>query len=133
VRARRLLKERLDRRGVALGVAFLLFLLRGEVASAGMTGSYELLADSTIEVMEMASKGETQAIEAMHPRAFAMSQAILGTTLLTMKVAKGLMILFLLVVVTGGVALAKQAQSARAAAAATASAKLMKVLDKDCR
>jgi RNA polymerase sigma factor (sigma-70 family) len=128
VRARKLLKERLDRRGVALGVAFLLFLLRGEVASAGVSSSYELLADSTVEVMHMASKGETHAIEAMYPRAFAMSQALLGTAFLTVKVAKTLLILFLLVVVTGGAALAKQAHSARAAAAAAASSKLMKVL-----
>jgi RNA polymerase sigma factor (sigma-70 family) len=129
VRARRLLKERLDRRGVALGVAFLLFLLRGETASAG---SYELLADSTLEAMSMASAGQWNALEAIQPRAVALSRALVGPALWSFSLAKFLIVLVLVVAASGGVALAKQTQSARAAAAA-ASSKLAKVLQKDCR
>jgi hypothetical protein len=116
---------------VALGAAFLLFLLRGESASAS-SYSYQLLADSTVEAMAMTSQGETHAVEAMYPRAVALSRNLLGPGLMTLRLARYLVVLAVIGVASGGVALAKQVKSSRAAAAA-ASAKLAKVLDKDCK
>jgi RNA polymerase sigma factor (sigma-70 family) len=127
VRARRLLKERLDRRGVALGVAFLLFLLRGETKAAAGDA---LLMDSTIEAMGMASQGETLAAQALYPRAFALSRGILGPGLSALKAVRFVTVAVIVGIATGGFALAKQRQSANRI---EASAKLLKVLDKDCR
>ncbi len=129
VRARRLLKERLDRRGVALGVAFLLFLLRGEAEAAG---SDQILADLTVEVMEMAAKHETLAVQAIAPRAFDLSRSFLGESFTTLKGFRFLIVLAVVGLTTGGVALATQVRKAQAAAAVSAD-KLSKVLDVNCR
>ena len=128
VRARRQLRDRLDRRGVALSVALLLFLLR-RTATASVTPE---LIGSTVEVMTLAASGELAALEARFPRAFELSrfarqagyQVRWGTT--------GLIVLAFLLVSTCGVALAHRAK-ARHDEVAAAYARLAKVLDADCR
>ena len=65
VRARRRLRDRLDRRGVTLGLGLLLFLLRRPtVASAE-----ERLFETTAEAMSLTAAGELKEIRSLYPQA----------------------------------------------------------------
>ena len=75
VRARRLLRDRLDRRGVALSVAFLLLLLR-RGASASTPESFPIA--STVQAMTLAASGEVAALQAKFPRALELARSIIG-------------------------------------------------------
>jgi hypothetical protein len=80
----------------------------------------------------MASAGENLAVQAIAPRAYALSQGLLGPGLLSLRFARFLIILAAIGFTSAGLALASQANSARVRAL-DASAKLLKVLDANCR
>jgi RNA polymerase sigma factor (sigma-70 family) len=74
VRGRRLLRERLDRRGVGLGGALLLFLLEPGKAKAVP----QALADSTVRAMNLTAAGRRTTLATDFARALAMADATLG-------------------------------------------------------
>ncbi len=77
IRGRRLLRERLDRRGVGLGAALILWLLDPSKAQAAP----ELLTADTVKGMRLLASGR-QAESALHSgRALEWAQAILGGAL----------------------------------------------------
>ena len=128
VRARRQLRDRLDRRGVALSVAFLFLMLRRD-ASASIAPE---AVDATVRAMSLAADGKLAALEAQFPRALNMARLTLregsriswGMTLL--------IVLAFLVTSSGGVAVAHRVRTIRAQSLA-ASARLAKVLTVDCK
>jgi RNA polymerase sigma factor (sigma-70 family) len=128
VRARRQLRDRLDRRGVALSVAFLLLLLHG---GASATSESDLMA-STVEAMTLAASGELVALRANFPRAFHLARVLarVGGPIrwgMTSWIA-----LVILIVSTSGVALAHRIK-VEGDRRADASARLARVLSVDCR
>ncbi len=129
VRARKLLKERLDRRGVALGVAFLLFLLRG---GSEAEGACLPLAESTVKAMTIAAQGKMAALQTLYPRATSLAQQSLAPFFLSLRLARFLLILAVIGVASGGITLATQVKIARDNAS-SASVRLSKVLDVNCR
>jgi hypothetical protein len=74
VRGRRLLRERLDRRGVGLGAGLLLWLLNPAKAKAVP----QPLADSTVRVMKLAAAGRRATLASDFARPVAMANAALG-------------------------------------------------------
>jgi RNA polymerase sigma factor (sigma-70 family) len=128
VRGRRQLRDRLDRRGLALGVAFLLLLLRRDASASLATGPF----DATAEAMTLAAKGDIAALEAGFPRALDLARKV-GQLGEKARWATSLLVLLaFLIGSSGGVALAFRAGTIRADAA-QASARLLKVLEVNCR
>jgi hypothetical protein len=77
VRGRQLLRERLDRRGVSLGAAVLLWLWEaGEARAVSPT-----LADSTIQAMKLAAAGRKAAVAQQFPRAAELANAATDATI----------------------------------------------------
>jgi RNA polymerase sigma factor (sigma-70 family) len=74
VRGRRLLRERLDRRGAGLGAGLLLWLLQPPRASAAA----ETLVESTVRAMNLAAAGRGPAVAANLARRAEMADAPLG-------------------------------------------------------
>jgi RNA polymerase sigma factor (sigma-70 family) len=128
VRARRQLRDRLDRRGVALSVAFLLLLPRRDAEASLATETVE----STVKAMTLARTGEVAALRALYPTACRLAGLARpfggrfpwGTPLL--------ILLAFLVIGSGGVALAQRAR-ANHDRLAVASARLVKLLTVDCK
>ncbi len=130
VRARRLLRDRLDRRGVGLGVAFLLYFLGEDRAGAASSG---LLAEATAESMTLAHAGDFATLARWAPRAVELSRVVQGSAAMIRAGAVPLLLAALVILMIGGVAAAaRQSKTARAEAAA-ASARLAKVLGVDCK
>ena len=128
VRARRRLRDRLDRRGVALGLGLLLFLLRRPtVASAE-----ETLFDSTIEAMTWTHAGDLEAVEARYPVAWSLSQSASPWAVLAVRTPVVALVLVLAAAVFGGGTGAYLVATQRAEVQ-RASARLAKVLDVNCR
>ena len=129
VRARRRLRDRLDRRGVAIGLGLLLLLLR---RPAGATAA-EAQADVTGQAMGWLSAGDLEAVRARLPHAVRLLDPG-ATTPAAGRFARPLLVavLALVVVACGTTAMAARAAVARAEARAI-SARLSKVLDADCR
>jgi len=128
VRARRQLRERLDRRGVALSVAFLLLLLKRD-ASAALTSTS---VDSTVTAMTLAASGETAVLEALFPRAFRLACSLSSLGGIARWGISGLIALVFLLASTGGVALAHRVNQLKQDHA-EAKARLARVLEADCR
>ena len=74
VRARRLLQERLKRRGIGWGAGLLLVLFWRRSVSAAP----EPLVESTIRAMKLAAAGRRRALQASHARALFLAEAVLG-------------------------------------------------------
>ena len=74
VRGRRLLRERLDRRGAGLGAGLLLWLLNPSQAAAVP----EPLLESTVRVMDLGAAGRSAALESRFAGAVRMAEATLG-------------------------------------------------------
>jgi RNA polymerase sigma factor (sigma-70 family) len=74
VRGRRMLRERLSRRGVALGAGLLLLLSASRRACAVT----EPLVESTARAMSLAATGRKAALRAEFPRATALADAVEG-------------------------------------------------------
>ncbi len=128
VRARGLLRDRLDRRGIALGVAFLLLLLRRDVRAS----SVETLVGETTEAMTLAEAGEVATLKARFPRSEALSRVASATGWLSRRGHSVVVALAVAASAMAGLALTLQAQSARGAATA-ASVRLAELLDAACR
>jgi RNA polymerase sigma factor (sigma-70 family) len=77
VRGRRLLRERLDRRGVGLGAGLLLLLLEPRNAKAVP----QPLLDSTVRAMNLAKTGRQATLASEFARAIAMADSTLGAAL----------------------------------------------------
>lgn len=128
VRGRRQLRDRLDRRGLAMGVAFLLLLLRRDASASLATGPF----DATVVAMTLAAKGDFAALEAGFPKALDLSRNLGRFGESTRWVTFLLVVLAFLIVSSGGVGLAHWAGAIRGEAA-RASARLLKVLEVNCR
>jgi len=77
VRGRRLMRERLDRRGAGLGAGLLLWLLNPSRASAVP----EPLLESTVRVMTLGAGGRRAALESKFAGARKMAEATLGVAI----------------------------------------------------
>ena len=128
VRARRQLRDRLDRRGIGLSVAFLLFLMRQEASSSIPVD----LSEAALEAMALALSNDLVALKSRFPGAFELARFARVAGKQVRRGTTFLLVLGLLVASTGGVALAHRIKSDREKAA-EASARLVKVLDVDCR
>ena len=74
VRGRRLLRERLDRRGAGLGAGILLWLVNPRHAAAVP----ESLIESTVRVMDLGAAGRSAALETRFTGAARLAEAMLG-------------------------------------------------------
>ena len=128
VRARKQLRERLDRRGVALSVAFLLFLIPRKASASASPA----LLGPTVDAMTMAVSGDLAALEARFPKAFDLSRFASRAGKDARWGATGLFLLALLLVSTSAMALAHRVR-ARNVEVAAAYSRLAKVLAADCR
>jgi len=127
VRARRRLRDRLDRRGVALSLGLLLLLLRQSSSVAA-----ESLSRSTAEAMAWTWSNDLEAVEARYPRAWELTRSASFRSGWWAKAPMLAMILGLAVAVFGSGTMVYRSSVARAEAK-QASARLAKVLDVNCR
>ncbi len=74
-RGRRMLRERLDRRGLGLGVALLLWLLNPAQAEAAP----EVLITRTVKGMRLAATGRKEELAARYTRAFELASAAISS------------------------------------------------------
>jgi RNA polymerase sigma factor (sigma-70 family) len=74
VRGRRMLRERLNRRGIALGAALLLMLS----ASRRADGVTMPLVESTVRAMSLEAAGRWAALNSEYPRALELARSFLG-------------------------------------------------------
>ena len=127
VRARRRLRDRLDRRGMALGLALLLLLLRRPRPAVADDAALDAAAES----MGWLAAGDVEAVEACWPRAWDLARAVAARPILARR--RPLLVLALLLigvaVVGGGIARA----AADRAELRRASAGLAKLLTANCR
>lgn len=128
VRARRQLRDRLDRRGVGLSVAFLLLLLRRD-ASASIAPE---AVNSTVKAMTLAASGQIARLESEFPRAVGMARRVRCSGVRIRWGTATVIVFAILLVSSSGVALAHRVKSNRADAI-SASTRLSKVLTVDCR
>jgi RNA polymerase sigma factor (sigma-70 family) len=77
VRGRRLMRERLDRRGAGLGVGLLLWLLNPSRAAAVP----EPVLESTLRAMTLGARGRRAALESKFAGALKMAEATLGVAI----------------------------------------------------
>ncbi len=96
VRGRRLLRERLDRRGASLGGALLLWLLNPSRAPAVP----QSLLESTIRVMTLGAAGRRAALESEFAGALRMAEASLGVWI-ALKLRWGWPVVVLAVIILG--------------------------------
>ncbi len=127
-RARGRLRDRLDRRGLGLSVAFLLLCLHRE-ASAGLISAGPLA--STADIVELAASGQAAALEARYPRAVEFARGLGNLYTPFFRRTLAIFLLLASLVATSGLAAAYHAATNRGEAAAMA--RLVKVLGIDCR
>src|SRR4051812_3997665 len=72
VRARGRLRQRLDRRGIALGVDFLLLIARNRAGASVV----EARESAALEAMELAVSGRDSALRARFPHAVALARSV---------------------------------------------------------
>ncbi len=128
VRARKGLRDRLDRRGIALGIAFLLLCLRREASARAVAA--DPMA-STIDAVLLAASGKSEVLQARYPAAVDLAR---GFGRLDTPFFRRTLFLFLLIaslLAGSGIAAARHAAMNRQEAAAMA--RLAKVLGIDCR
>ena len=130
VRGRRLLRERLDRRGVGLGAALLIWLLEPTKARAVP----QPLADATVRAMKLAADGRRATLASDFARPVAMANATLrigrGTNIHWLWTALALALLLL--GLGGSTVLAIHGPPAPEVDPATLPANLTNVLAVDC-
>ena len=127
VRARRRLRDRLDRRGVALGLGLVLFLLRRPTS----VSAEEILLETTVEVMNMTAVGQLQEARSFYPQATRLIKPAIflgGVLIGRSKLAALVGLLFL----AGGSAVVAHLVSDRNVAQ-QAKVRLIKLLDIDCQ
>ena len=130
VRGRRLLRERLDRRGAGLGAGLLLWLLNPSRAPAVP----EPLLESTVRVMTLGARGRRAALESKSAGALRMAEATLGVAI-GLKVHwlwPVLAVLAILLGFTGSTALAFHGRPVPDVDPTTLPSNLTDVLNVDC-
>jgi hypothetical protein len=130
VRGRRLLRERLDRRGATVGSALLLWLLNPSRAPAVS----QPLLESTVRVMNLGAAGRRAALESKFAGALRMAEAAFGAGI-ALKVRSAWPVVVLAVVMlglTGSAAFAFQGKVVPDIDPATLPANLTDVLNVDC-
>ncbi len=128
VRGRSRLRDRLDRRGVALSLGLLLLLLR-RTSSASAD---EILTESTAKAMAWAASKDLEALEALYPQAWSLTRSSPVRTWLTARKPVLALVLGLVAIIFGGGTLICRVSSDRVEAR-KALARLVKVLDVNCR
>jgi RNA polymerase sigma factor (sigma-70 family) len=131
VRGRRLLRERLDRRGATLSGALLLWLLNPRLAAADP----QSLLDSTVRVMTLGAAGRQPALESKFAGALRMADGALGVGI-ALKVHWGWLAFVLAVILltlTGTAALAFHGKPEPYVDPTTLPVNLMDVLNAHCR
>jgi len=131
VRGRRLLRDRLDRRGVALGAGLLWLLPRSATSSA----ISERLIDATVEAMTLASAGCWSTLKSRFARPLAWSEARLrsGLGVIMARVLVGLTLLGLFLGAGGTALLAFSGPPSPEIDAASLPGNLTDILNVDCR
>jgi RNA polymerase sigma factor (sigma-70 family) len=130
VRGRRLLRERLDRRGATVGSALILCLLNPSRAAAVP----QPLLESTVQAMTLGAAGRRAALESKFAGALRMADAALGVGI-ALKVHWGWPVVVLAVIMlglTGSAALAFHGKPAPDIDPTTLPANLTDVLNVDC-
>ena len=128
VRARRRLRDRLDRRGVALSLGLLIYLLRSPTEAAAADD----LTRTTADAMAWLASGDGAAVEACHPHAWALFRAVPVATRWVHRAPILILVLSLAVVVFGSGVVASRSITRRVEAR-QATARLAKVLDVSCQ
>jgi RNA polymerase sigma factor (sigma-70 family) len=131
VRARRLLQERLKRRGIGWGAGFLLVLLWPREVSA----TSEPLLESTIRAMKLAAAGRRASLQACFARALELAEGTLGVGI-GLKAAWSWAVCALagvLLALTGPAVLAVHGPPAPEVDAASLPSNLTDVLTVECR
>lgn len=130
VRGRRLLRERLDRRGVGFGSALLLWLLDPSKAPA-IPGP---LVDSTVRAMMLVARGRRAALELKFAGALEMAEATLGLDIGTKArwLLTALVVTGILVGLSGPVVLALEGPPVNGIDPTTLPANLTDILNVDC-
>ncbi len=128
VRGRSRLRDRLDRRGVALSLGLLLLLLRRSPSAS----ADEMLTESTAKAMAWAASEDLEALEARFPQAWSLTRPSSIRTWLAARKPVLALILGLAAITLGGGTLVCRASSERVEAR-KALARLVKVLDVNCR
>ncbi len=130
VRARRLLQERLNRRGIGWGAGLLLVLrYPGEVSATP-----DVLVESTIRAMQLAAAGRRAALHAQFGHALALAEAVLGVPIGRAAWSWAVVaVAGVFVALTGPAVLAFYTPAAPAVNAASLPKNLTDVLTVDCR
>jgi RNA polymerase sigma factor (sigma-70 family) len=131
VRGRRLLRDRLDRRGVALGAGLLLLLPRSGPSSSVS----ERLIDATVEAMTWASAGGWSTLKSRFTRPLDWSEAKprLGLGVIMVRVMVGLTLIGLILGGGGTALLAFSGTPAPEIDATSLPGNLTDILNVDCR
>jgi RNA polymerase sigma factor (sigma-70 family) len=130
LRGRRLLRERLDRRGASLGSALLLLLLNPDRAPAVP----QPLLESTVRVMNLGAAGRRAALESKFAGALRLADAALGVGIaLKLHWAWPVVVLAMIMLgVTGSAALAFHGKPVVDVDPTTLPANLTDILNVDC-
>ena len=130
LRGRRLLRERLDRRGASLGSALLLLLLNPDRAPAVP----QPLQESTVRVMNLGAAGRRAALESKFAGALRLADAALGVGIaLKLHWAWPVVVLAMIMLgLTGSVALAFHGKPVVDVDPTTLPANLTDILNVDC-
>ena len=127
VRARRRLRDRLDRRGVATSLGLLLFLLRRPTVVLGD----EILFDSTAEAMDLVAVGNLTKLRALYPQTTSLIQSTLLLHTNSLRWISFAGVIGLLFLIGGGAVVAElvheRSESRKSAA------RLAKLLDVNCQ
>ena len=131
VRGRRLMRERLDRRGASLGAGLLLWLLNPSRAPAVP----QPLLESTVRVMTLGARGRRAALESKFAGALGMADATLGvaTGFKVHWLWPSLVVTAILLGLTGSTALAFHGSPAPEIDPMSLPSNLTDVLNVDCR
>lgn len=128
VRARRRLRDHLDRRGVALSLGLLLFLLRRPADAVADDARLR----STVEVMSWSAVGDTEAVQACYPVAFRLARICRVEGWLPAR-RSALALLLGLALITLGGAVAAAHVAAGQAERVQAKQRLARLLDVNCQ
>ena len=127
VRARRRLRDRLDRRGVALGLGLLFFLVRRPTLANADGG----LVETTAEAMTFTARGDLTEVRSLYPQAFNLTRLVSPLRRFAPRRLMIAALVGLLLLGGGGAVVARLVLDRQEAN--RVSARLVKLLDMDCQ